>query len=235
MRISNNKINITRVKLSAAHLEAVAKKRLWHDPINPTIIGYADTRGKLIPGTIWSGGQHQTPLAQQHYDSTAGKWLHPAATIEFKKPIAPLAWVLKNKPKDEQHSLSFLILAISCVNAHVREKIQVFEIPVSAYNYLRNNTEARKELHKVYESLLKAKTAPADINYVKIKMTLNKAPFINQKNKNVAVSDGYLKAMVKVYLHFVLEFQNMDNPKLQVVPEEIVRKWYEAGNDGNIK
>jgi hypothetical protein len=216
-------------RISRTLAKAVAHKRFWHDPVNPTIIGYADKRGKLICGSIWSGGQHQTPLAQMHYDSPEGQWIRASAGIDFKGSISPLAWVLKNKPKEETHSLSFLVLAVGCGNPKIRENIQLYEIPVSSYSYIKNNEAARKQLTAIYEILLKSGIKPEDISYLRMKEHVNRSQFTHSNNAKRLLSAGYFKSIIKVFLYFAQDFKDMDDPEVKV------KKWLEAGNDWNIK
>ena len=59
--------NFAITRLPKTLKTAIANQRYWKHPANPSIIGYADKKGKLIPGSIFGGGLNNNEVAKAEF------------------------------------------------------------------------------------------------------------------------------------------------------------------------
>jgi len=145
---------------------------------------------------------------KDHYFGFYGLWLRRAETMPFKSPIAPLDWIVRNKPRYEKQPVDFLLSSLSNGNSWVKDNLRMFSTYVSAYHYINNNARARKALNDAYFRLLNDRVAPAQMQVHMVKERLDHTWFTFLRNEHRAVSNGYLKTIIKVYLHYAEDFVN---------------------------
>ena len=139
----------------------------------------------------------------KHYLSiSAGAWLHKAGSIKFEKPVEPIKWLLYNKPKYDIYPLDFHVSCLKVVNQFVKDNVQIVHIIASAYMRIQNNEAERTELNKVFLSLINEGLKTEEIKPYMLKDRMNLLLFTFQNNEQRFISNGYLKTIIKVYLHF---------------------------------
>jgi len=161
-----------------------------------------DIRTNKIIGVSGRSILTKDAVIRRYFSIGAANWLHKAMNIEFKKPVEPIEWLLNNKPKDDVYSLDFHVSCLKFVNQFVKDNIQIVHIIARAYMRIRNNEAERTELNKAFLSLINDGFKTEDIKPFMIRDKMDSSIFTFQNNDQRFISNGYLKTIIKVYLHF---------------------------------
>jgi len=163
----------------------------------------------MATNRIPSGNQLPTGhAARAPFSIENSQWLRNAAGMVFTSPIKPLEWIVRNMPRSERQPISELMSGLGTVNASVQANMKLFQTYVSAYTYIQRNSRARKELNDAYFALLNEGAKPADMKAFMIKDRIDLSCFTFLKNSGKWVSSDYLKAIIRVYLHFAEDLVN---------------------------
>jgi hypothetical protein len=155
---------------------------------------------------------NMTAGVYEPYAGKRGDWLKKAENIDFENPIGLIKWLITNKPKNENNALRTLVLALSFRNNSVKEKLEQFQRSAAAYTYILKKDAARKDLNRIYSSLITRGVKREAITPWMLRKKMNKALFTRLRNKNnkisrkKRVSIRYLFAILKNYLTFAGRF-----------------------------